>query len=82
MTGVANGFDGSSADAELRLTFCSLAVHGGTSAPLIMQVHPDRRAWEYSESPALSTDTCHNRQLVESSQEHACTQEAWDITLR
>jgi len=82
ITKVANGDNSSGANAQLQLTLCCLAVHGGTSAHMTMQVYPDRQAWGCSGSPALSADTRYERQLVESSQEHACTHEAWELTLR
>ncbi len=55
--GIAGGFDSSSADAELQLTLCCQAVHGGTSAPMVVQVHPDKRTWGCPGSPALSPHT-------------------------
>ncbi len=83
MTGVANDCDSSSAEAELQLTLCFLAVHGGTSAPMVMQVHPGRWAWGCSEAPAWTADTCHDNQLVRAAHKSmTCTQEAWEITLR
>ena len=71
MTGVANGDDSSGANARLQLKLCFLAVHGGPSAPMIMQAHPDRPSWGRSGSPASFADTGHGRQSVERSQERA-----------